>query len=75
MRTWKLGLLLALAFGAAVYNQQKRGDDCHESGGHVVETGPLTWECRHPAMLQGYHGELAGPCDPTLTPTTTDKAR
>lgn len=46
MTKWILAALLALAFGAAVYNQQKRGDDCHASGGHVVETGTFTWECR-----------------------------
>ncbi len=32
-----------------------------------------TW-CTEKPMLQGYHGALAGPCDPTLTPTKTEKA-
>jgi hypothetical protein len=39
-------ILLVCAFWASIYTQQQRGDDCHSSGGHVVETGSFTWECR-----------------------------
>jgi hypothetical protein len=34
-----------------------------------VAAGP----CTEKPMLQGYHGEVAGPCDPTLAPVRTKK--
>lgn len=39
--------LVVLLCAAMHHAQRERAEDCKSFGGHAVETGPFSWECRH----------------------------